>query len=75
MNPISKPIATSWQGLARRRAFLNFCALTASLLALPSGSAPILARVLSTPGVVIDGNVVHAGGIPGRDKIDGWLAA
>jgi small redox-active disulfide protein 2 len=30
--------------------------------------------VMSTPGVVIDGKVVHAGGIPGRDKIDGWLA-
>jgi small redox-active disulfide protein 2 len=31
--------------------------------------------VMSTPGVVIDGKVVHAGGIPGRDKIEGWLAA
>ncbi len=30
--------------------------------------------VMSTPGVVIDGKVVHAGGIPSRDKIDGWLA-
>jgi len=29
--------------------------------------------VMSTPGVVLDGKVVHAGGIPGRDKIDGWL--
>jgi small redox-active disulfide protein 2 len=31
--------------------------------------------VMSTPGVVIDGKVVHAGGIPSRDKIDGWLAS
>jgi small redox-active disulfide protein 2 len=31
--------------------------------------------VLSTPGVVIDGKVVHAGGVPGRDKIEQWLAA
>jgi hypothetical protein len=31
--------------------------------------------VMSTPGVVIDGKVVHAGGIPGHDKIEGWLAA
>lgn len=31
--------------------------------------------VMSTPGVVIDGKVVHAGGIPSRDKIDKWLAA
>jgi small redox-active disulfide protein 2 len=29
--------------------------------------------VMSTPGVVIDGKVVHAGGIPGREKIDQWL--
>jgi len=29
--------------------------------------------VLSTPGIVIDGKVVHAGGIPSRDKIEGWL--
>lgn len=30
--------------------------------------------VMSTPGVVIDGKVVHAGGVPSRDKIVGWLA-
>jgi len=29
--------------------------------------------VMSTPGVVLDGKVVHAGGVPGRDKIAGWL--
>lgn len=29
--------------------------------------------VMSTPGVVIDGKVVHAGGVPGRDQIAGWL--
>jgi len=29
--------------------------------------------VLSTPGVVIDGKVVHAGGIPGPDQIRGWV--
>ena len=31
--------------------------------------------VMSTPGVVIDGKVVHAGGVPSRDKIEQWLAA
>lgn len=31
--------------------------------------------VMSTPGVVIDGKVVHAGGVPGRDKIEQWLTA
>lgn len=30
--------------------------------------------VVRTPGVVIDGKVVHAGGIPSRDKIEQWLA-
>ncbi|HMS26180.1 MAG TPA: thioredoxin family protein [Burkholderiaceae bacterium] len=31
--------------------------------------------VMRTPGVVIDGKVVHAGGIPMRDKIEQWLSA
>jgi small redox-active disulfide protein 2 len=31
--------------------------------------------VMSTPGVVIDGKVVHAGGIPSREKIAQWLEA
>jgi small redox-active disulfide protein 2 len=31
--------------------------------------------VMSTPGVVIDGKVVHAGGVPSRGKIEQWLAA
>ncbi len=30
--------------------------------------------VMTTPGVVIDEKVVHAGGIPARDVIEGWLA-
>lgn len=30
--------------------------------------------VMSTPGVVIDGKVVHAGGVPSRDKVEAWLA-
>ena len=29
--------------------------------------------VMSTPGVVIDGKVVHAGGVPDRRKVEGWL--
>lgn len=31
--------------------------------------------VMRTPGVVIDGHVVHAGGVPGRDKVEQWFAA
>jgi len=30
--------------------------------------------VMSTPGVVIDGKVVHAGGVPNRSAVEGWLA-
>jgi small redox-active disulfide protein 2 len=29
--------------------------------------------VMSTPGVVIDGKVVHAGGVPARAKVEGWF--
>jgi small redox-active disulfide protein 2 len=31
--------------------------------------------VMSTPGVVINGQVVHAGGVPSREKIEQWLTA
>lgn len=30
--------------------------------------------VMSTPGVVIDEQVVHAGGVPDRKTIDSWLS-
>lgn len=29
--------------------------------------------VMTTPGVVIDGKVVHSGGVPARAKVEGWL--
>ena len=29
--------------------------------------------LMSTPGVVIDGKVVHAGGVPARGKVEGWF--
>jgi len=29
--------------------------------------------VMSTPGVVIDGVVVHAGGVPARSKVESWF--
>lgn len=29
--------------------------------------------VMATPGVVIDGKVVHTGGIPTREKVEQWL--
>lgn len=30
-------------------------------------------NIMSTPAVVIDGQVVHAGGIPTRSKVEGWF--
>lgn len=30
-------------------------------------------NVLATPGVVLDGQVVHAGGVPARSKVEGWF--
>lgn len=30
-------------------------------------------NVLATPGVVLDGKVVHAGGVPTRSKIESWF--
>ena len=34
-----------------------------------------MAGVMSTPGVSVDGKLVHAGGLPDAAKLDGWLAA
>jgi len=31
--------------------------------------------VMSTPGVVVDGTVVHSGSVPSEKQIAGWLAA
>jgi hypothetical protein len=30
--------------------------------------------VMTTPAVVIDGQVAHAGRLPDRKKVEGWLA-
>lgn len=29
--------------------------------------------IMATPGVVIDGKVMHAGGVPDRKKIESWF--
>lgn len=34
-----------------------------------------MAGVISTPGVAVDGKLVHAGGLPQADKLEGWLSA
>ena len=34
-----------------------------------------LAGVMSTPGISVDGKLVHAGGLPDAAKLDDWLSA
>ena len=29
--------------------------------------------IMSTPGVVVNGTVVHAGGMPARNKVESWF--
>ncbi|WP_374449666.1 thioredoxin family protein [Stella sp.] len=31
--------------------------------------------IASTPGIVVDGKVVHAGGLPNADALEKWLCA
>ncbi len=31
--------------------------------------------IASTPGIVVDGTVVHAGGLPKEDALEAWLSA
>ena len=34
-----------------------------------------MAGVMSTPGLSVDGKLVHAGGLPDAGKLEGWLSA
>lgn len=34
-----------------------------------------MAGVISTPGLSINGKLVHTGGLPDAVKLDGWLSA
>jgi len=31
--------------------------------------------IMSTPGISVDGKLVHAGGLPDATKLEGWLNA
>ena len=33
-----------------------------------------MAGVMSTPGIAVDGKLMHAGGLPDAAKLDGWLS-
>jgi small redox-active disulfide protein 2 len=32
-----------------------------------------MAGIMSTPGITVDGKLVHAGGLPDAAKLNGWL--
>ncbi len=32
-----------------------------------------MAGVMSTPGIAVDGKLVHSGGLPEAAKLEGWL--
>ncbi len=34
-----------------------------------------MAGVMSTPGIAVDGKLVHAGGLPDAAKLETWLAS
>ncbi len=34
-----------------------------------------MAGIMSTPGISVDGKLVHAGGLPDAMKLEGWLRA
>ncbi|MGF1621630.1 MAG: thioredoxin family protein [Rhodomicrobiaceae bacterium] len=34
-----------------------------------------MAGVISTPGIAVDGKLVHAGGLPDAAKLEDWLGA
>ncbi len=34
-----------------------------------------IAGVMSTPGIAVDGRLVHSGGLPEAQALEGWLTA
>jgi small redox-active disulfide protein 2 len=34
-----------------------------------------MAGVMSTPGIAVDGRLVHSGALPDRNRLEGWLTA
>ena len=33
----------------------------------------VAAGVMRTPGVIVDGKLVHSGGVPRRESVEAWL--
>jgi small redox-active disulfide protein 2 len=63
------------------------CEITANVIALAAKEAGVSIEVekvtdiaeimsygvMSTPGVVVDGKLVHAGSVPGPDQVRAWV--
>jgi small redox-active disulfide protein 2 len=63
------------------------CEITATVIALAAKEAGVSIElekvtdiaeimsygVMSTPGVVVDGKLVHAGSVPGPDQVRAWV--
>ena len=63
------------------------CEITANVIALAAKQAGVEIElekvtdiaeimsygVMSTPGVVVDGKLVHAGSVPGPDQVRAWV--
>ncbi|MCK9530563.1 MAG: thioredoxin family protein [Gammaproteobacteria bacterium] len=50
------------------------CGVTLALEKVQDIAAIMAYGVMSTPGVVVEGKVVHAGGVPDRKKVESWLS-
>ncbi|MBU4530507.1 MAG: thioredoxin family protein [Hoeflea sp.] len=43
------------------------------VLKVTDAKSMAMAGVMSTPGISVDGKLVHAGGLPDAGKLEGWL--
>ncbi len=47
--------------------------ITVAIEKVTDAKSIAMAGVLSTPGVVVDGKLVHAGGLPDEARLEQWL--
>jgi len=76
-----KTVIVYGPGCRRCDALARMVEETAAKLAVPvviekvtNPARIVVAGVLSTPGLAVDGRIVHAGGMPSREQVESWLA-
>lgn len=47
--------------------------ITVAIEKVTDAKSIAMAGVMSTPGVVVDGKLVHAGGLPDEARLEQWL--